>query len=59
MAGVKSSSDPNWFINEGNKILDIEQMKKFASELKPTDLQEIAKEKLNGFTKFCMTSTKN
>jgi len=56
LSNVQSSCEKDWFINEGNKILDIKTVKKFANDLKPQDLQEFAQNYLKDFKKFIMLS---
>lgn len=59
ITGLNSSSDDNWFLDQGQKMLDIETMKKFAADLKPSDLQAYAQEYLVNFTKFSMLSIRS
>lgn len=56
--GVLGSRIPNWFLNEGSKILDPIWLKQVAEKLTQNDLKEFANQWLNEFKTFAMTSTK-
>lgn len=58
VAGVLESADKNWFLNEGQQMLDPNWLKSVASQLTQEDLREFANNWLDGFTKFAMISTK-
>ena len=58
-SGVMGSSNPDWFMTDGQKALDFEWIKECSDDLKPIDLQNFAKRWLNDFTKLSMISTKN
>lgn len=58
VSGVSASSDPNWFVNEGHKAMDIDAIKKCAASLKPSNLQDFAQSHLSDGLKFTMVSTK-
>lgn len=56
--GVTASSNPNWFIDKGNQIMDMNALKKCAENLKPKDLQDFAQSHLIEGVQFTMISKK-
>lgn len=55
---ITTTSDQDWFIENGPKMLDVQVVKEFADKLTPKALQEIAIQKLDNMVRFEMVSTK-
>jgi predicted Zn-dependent peptidase len=58
MAGIELSIDNAWFVEQHQKLMNINLIKECAENLKPSNLQEFAQKHLEDGIKFVMSSTK-